>query len=172
MSDLWATPQALFDKLDREFNFSVDVCALPENAKCAHYFTPDQDGLSKEWVPWNDFFKESVWMNPPYGKSTKTKPGIDQWMEKAYRTSLNGVRVVCLIPNRSNAPWWHDYVMKAREIRFIKHKVSFEGEAEGVPFWGSVIVVFGPGVACGKPSVSTYMQPKHEVSQEYQNDWH
>ncbi len=34
-TDLWETPQDLFDKLDTEFHFNLDVCALPENAKCA-----------------------------------------------------------------------------------------------------------------------------------------
>ena len=46
-SDLWETPQDFFDELNREFHFNLDVCALPENAKCARYFTPEQDGLKK-----------------------------------------------------------------------------------------------------------------------------
>lgn len=48
-TDLWETPQDFFDALDREFHFETDVCALPENAKCAHYYTPEQDGLKQEW---------------------------------------------------------------------------------------------------------------------------
>ena len=40
-SDQWETPQKLFDELNQKYNFSVDVCALPENAKCEKYFTPD-----------------------------------------------------------------------------------------------------------------------------------
>ena len=44
-TDLWGTPQDLFDKLDAEFHFNLDVCALPENAKCERYYTPEQDGL-------------------------------------------------------------------------------------------------------------------------------
>ena len=30
----WETPQDLFDRLDREFMFDVDVCATTDNAKC------------------------------------------------------------------------------------------------------------------------------------------
>lgn len=41
---LWETPQDFFDSLDSEFNFDVDVCALPENAKCRNYYTPETDG--------------------------------------------------------------------------------------------------------------------------------
>lgn len=33
-TDLWETPQDFFDKLNDEFCFDLDVCALPENAKC------------------------------------------------------------------------------------------------------------------------------------------
>lgn len=48
-TDLWATPQDFFDKLNEEFHFTLDPCALPENAKCAKYFTPAEDGLKQNW---------------------------------------------------------------------------------------------------------------------------
>ena len=48
-TDLWATPQDFFDKLNQEFNFTLDVCALPENAKCEKYYSPEVDGLSQQW---------------------------------------------------------------------------------------------------------------------------
>ena len=44
-----STPQEFFDGLARIFNFTLDVCALPENAKCSSYYTPDNDGLSLPW---------------------------------------------------------------------------------------------------------------------------
>ncbi len=48
-TDLWATPQDFFDKLNEEFHFNLDPCALPENAKCTKYFTPAEDGLKQNW---------------------------------------------------------------------------------------------------------------------------
>lgn len=48
-TDVWSTPQAFFDKLNETYKFELDVCALPENAKCARYFTPEHDGLKQEW---------------------------------------------------------------------------------------------------------------------------
>lgn len=48
-TDLWATPQDFFDNLNQEFDFNLDVCALPENAKCKNYYTPEIDGLSQQW---------------------------------------------------------------------------------------------------------------------------
>lgn len=56
---IWETPQALFEELDREFHFETDVCALPENAKCKRFFTPEMDGLMQEWTG-------VCWCNPPY----------------------------------------------------------------------------------------------------------
>ena len=57
-SGLWETPQGFFDELNKEFHFTLDVCALPENAKCPRFYTPEQDGLKQPW--------EGVcWCNPP-----------------------------------------------------------------------------------------------------------
>lgn len=48
-TDLWATPQDFFDNLNQEFDFNLDACALPENAKCKNYYSPEVDGLSQQW---------------------------------------------------------------------------------------------------------------------------
>ena len=48
-TDIWETPKDLFDTLNKEFNFTLDVCALPENAKCEKYYTPENNGLSQNW---------------------------------------------------------------------------------------------------------------------------
>jgi len=41
----WEMPQDDFDRLHAEFGFTLDVCAKPENAKCARYYTPEQEGI-------------------------------------------------------------------------------------------------------------------------------
>ena len=76
-SVVWETPQDLFDKLNAEFHFDLDVCSLPENAKCEKYYTPEDDGLSQ---PWNGV----CWCNPPYGRT------IGKWVQKAYETFAGG----------------------------------------------------------------------------------
>jgi len=128
----WATPQSLFDELDREFHFTLDPCATAENAKCTKFYTKWDDGLSKDWS------RETVFMNPPYGRE------IGDWMAKAYKESLKGAKVVCLIPSRTDTRWWHEFVMKAKEIRFIKGRVKFGGHKNSAPF-PSAIVVFEKG---------------------------
>ena len=60
-TDLWSTPRDFFDDYNAIYQFDVDVCATAENALCAKFYSPQEDGLSKEW---NDV----CWMNPPYGR--------------------------------------------------------------------------------------------------------
>ena len=79
-TDLWETPQALFDELNAEFHFTLDVCALPENAKCKAYYTPQDNGLVQPWI----YTKGAVWCNPPYGRE------IGKWVEKAYNSAKYG----------------------------------------------------------------------------------
>jgi phage N-6-adenine-methyltransferase len=125
----WSTPQGVFDQLDNEFNFDLDPCATHENAKCDRYFTEEDDGLKQEWGG------STVFMNPPYGRE------IARWMQKAYTSHLYGATVVCLVPSRTDTRWWHDYVMKATEIRFIKGRLKFGGAKNSAPF-PSAIVIF------------------------------
>lgn len=127
-TDLWPTPQALFDELHTEFGFTLDVCALPENAKCGRYFTPEIDGLKQSWVG-------QCWMNPPYGRT------IGKWVRKAYEAASQGATVVCLLPARTDTAWWHEFVIKADDIRFIRGRLRFGTAESGAPF-PSVIVVF------------------------------
>jgi len=124
----WATPQALFDKLNTTWQFDIDVCATPENAKCSRYFTQADDGLSQPWAPY------TCWMNPPYGRAIK------HWIKKAYEESLQGATVVCLIPSRTDTAYWHDYVMKG-DIEFIRGRLKFGDAKNSAPF-PSAIVVF------------------------------
>ena len=48
-SDEWATPQDVYDMLDKEFNFDLDPCATEENHKCEKYYTTKTDGLLQKW---------------------------------------------------------------------------------------------------------------------------
>jgi phage N-6-adenine-methyltransferase len=125
----WETPQDLFDKLNEEYHFELDVCATADNTKCERYFTKEQDGLKPEW-------KGRCWMNPPYGKE------IGAWMKKAYESSLEGATVVCLVPARTDTAWWHDYAMKGK-ITFLRGRLKFGGAKNNAPF-PSAIVVFRP----------------------------
>lgn len=82
-TDEWATPQQLFDELDREFHFTLDPCASVENHKCAKWYSKSDNGLSKSWSG------ETVFCNPPYGKE------IQKWVAKCAAENEGGWFVSC-----------------------------------------------------------------------------
>lgn len=130
-TDMWATPQEFYDKLDAEFSFELDVCAIDSDAKCDKYYSPEEDGLQQVW-------EGTCWMNPPYGRA------IGSWVKKAYESSLNGATVVCLLPARTDTKWWHEYCMKG-EVRFVKGRLKFGDSKNSAPF-PSAVVIFGRNV--------------------------
>lgn len=131
-TDEWETPQGLFNWLNAAFGFELDVCALPENAKCERYFTPDDDGLTQEWVG-------RCWMNPPYG------PGIEKWLKKAYESAARGKAVVvCLVPAKTDTRWWHDCAIKG-DVHFIRGRLRFNNSKAHAPF-GSAVIIYWPKI--------------------------
>ena len=118
----WRTPKDLYKKLDEEFRFDFDPC--PNN--------PQFDGLSVEWG-------SSSFCNPPYGKE------IGKWISKGYNEWEKGKTVVFLIPSRTDTKYWHDYIMKATEIRFIKGRLRFSEHKNSAPF-PSAVVVFSQAI--------------------------
>lgn len=147
----WSTPQWLFDELDREFSFLLDVCATPENAKCPRFYSPETDGLHQDWVgnaqalciESAGVMPPAVWGNFPYGRV------IGKWVAKAAEESKKGLTVVCLLPARTCTKWWHRYIWdktthKPRpdvEVRFLEGRLRFGGSKNSAPF-PSVLVVF------------------------------
>lgn len=128
------TPPAVIKAIHDEFKPELDVCATKETAVCNHYLSPEVDGLVQKW-------SGICWMNPPYGKE------LPRWMEKAMVSAQrDGATVICLVPARTDTRWWHDYALKADEIRFIKGRLKFghpESKGHAAPF-PSALVIFRP----------------------------
>jgi phage N-6-adenine-methyltransferase len=130
-SNEWATPQAFFDELNKEFNFTLDPCSTDVNKKCKKHFTINDDGLSKSWA------KEVVFMNPPYGGHT------GQWLLKALDESKKGAVVVCFIVSSTDRSYWHEYIFPfASQIRFLRGRLKFGDSKTTAPF-ASALVIFG-----------------------------
>ena len=87
----WETPMDFFDRQDSIYHFDLDVCATPENAKCAQYYTEYQDGLAQTWTG-------RCWMNPPYGRA------IGKWDQKAYDSVRGGGMQISLSACFQHAP--------------------------------------------------------------------
>lgn len=102
-----ATPPELFDPLNERFRFTIDVAALPHNAKCERYFTPDDDGLARSWAG------ERVWCNPPHSN-------LRAWVSKAWEEWAscegNPELIVMLVPaNRTEQGWWQELIEPWRD---------------------------------------------------------
>ncbi len=117
-SDHWSTPKETYDALNSEFHFTDDPCPIGGS-----------DGLTRNWG-------DTVFVNPPYSK-------IGVWVRYAYEQYEDGRTVVMLIPSRTDTRWWHDYCMKAKEIRFIKGRLKFGDSKNSAPF-PSAVVIFKP----------------------------
>lgn len=129
-SDNWATPQELFNQLNNEFAFTLDPCASADNAKCAQYYTKEQDGMKQNWGG------QRVFCNPPYGR------GIGKWVEKCSAESTKeNTLCVMLLPARTDTKWFHDYIYNKAEIRFLKGRLKFGNSTNSAPF-PSMIVIF------------------------------
>lgn len=142
-SDEWSTPQTLFDSLNEEFHFTIDVAANETNHKCDEWLGPDSplgsdfyDAI-KVWV-----HHETIWLNPPYSR-------IGDFMERADYWMKNHCTVVALLPARTDTKWWHAAIWdrsshqprKGVQVRFIRGRLKFGDSKNSAPF-PSVIVVF------------------------------
>ena len=116
----WKTPKAVYQILDAEFGFDFDPCP-PD-----HKF----DGLKIEWGKCN-------FVNPPYGRE------IPKWIEKGFSEWKTGKTVVFLVPSRTDTKWWHEFVMMADEIRFIRGRLKFDDQKNSAPFPSAIIIFKG-----------------------------
>jgi site-specific DNA-methyltransferase (adenine-specific) len=130
--DLWETPQHIFKKLDKEFDFDLDPCCTKETAKCEYFYTPEDDGLKRSWKGL------TVFCNPPYSRGN-----IDLWVKKCYEESLyDETIVVALLPVSTSADWWHKNIVGKASLRFVERRIRFVGAPYTAPF-SSVIVIWG-----------------------------
>tara|TARA_R100000008_G_scaffold50989_1_gene30579 strand:- start:2090 stop:2569 length:480 start_codon:yes stop_codon:yes gene_type:complete len=129
-SNEWATPQSFFNKLNEMYGpFTLDAAASDANYKVDKYLTADDDALSADWSG------NTVFLNPPYGR------GLKEWIRKSYQEGQKqDTTVVMLIPARTDTKYWHDYVMKADEIRFVRGRIKFGDETNSAPFPSAVVV--------------------------------
>ena len=139
ISDSWTTPRDTYDALDREFRFTLDAAALQASTLVPdNWYGPDhpelsrQDALLRSWR--DDSRGGTVWLNPPYGRAIKA------FMAKADKESKAGATIVCLVPSRTDTKWWWDSVIH-HEVRFIKGRLKFGGQANSAPFPSAIVIM-------------------------------
>tara|TARA_R110002020_G_scaffold18458_8_gene64408 strand:+ start:213 stop:689 length:477 start_codon:yes stop_codon:yes gene_type:complete len=130
--DDWSTPSPVFQRFNKEYDFSLDACASKWNAKCSDYYTEKLDGLLRDWVSW-------TWCNPPYSQ-------LIRWYAKAYQEAEAGNSSVILTAARTDTKAFHEYATKSTRLIFLRGRVKFIDPAthlprEPAPF-PSMVVIF------------------------------
>ena len=132
VKDDWETPRKIFSYYGEPHYLNLDVCASNDNAKCANYYSINENGLEQEW-------NGRVWMNPPYSN-------VRAWVAKAFRSRNYCDIIVCLLPAKTDTQWFHSFVYRKAALTFIKGRVVFEykGEKFDRPTFPSMIAVYRP----------------------------
>jgi site-specific DNA-methyltransferase (adenine-specific) len=130
----WSTDDGLFDELDKEFNFVLDACAEAGTAKCAKFFTVEDNALVQDWYVASGFGAGAIWCNPPYGR------GVIDWVRKGFDESRKGCCVVMLLASRTDTLWFSEYAARG-EVRFIQGRLRFGNAKNSAPF-PSVVIIF------------------------------
>lgn len=118
----WKTPKAVYDGLNKEFNFDFDPCPPV-------YL---EDGLQRSWGCAN-------FCNPPYGRKITglwVSKGIYEWVTR-------DATVVFLLPSRTDTKWFHKLLKVEAEFRFIKGRLKFDDQKNGAPFPSVIVVLRG-----------------------------
>ena len=115
--DTWETPLEVFEPLHAEFGFSLDVCALPQTAKCHRYYSPENDGLTQPWAP------DVCWCNPPFSNPLP-------WVQHAHSEAEKGATVVMLLPaDLASLNGIENFL-----VNLIHDELVFEVDETEVPF--------------------------------------
>lgn len=171
------TPDDIFLPLHAEFDFTLDAAAARHNAKCKRYYArgpspandngrqlslfpeevvadPDALGYDGLLQPWGR--GERVWVNPPFSN-------IAPWVAKA---TFCPATVVMLLPaNRTEQPWWQEYIEPYRDdyaildddprVRFLAKRRSFTIRGEAItnrtgrnPPFGVCVVIWDRRTRC------------------------
>lgn len=135
-SDLWETPQALFNELDDKFKFDIDLCADQDNTKCQYYMADYLKDIPCDTAfipdsPWQKYYS-TCFMNPPY---SNPKPFIQKAYDDVQKHDL--VIVMLLKCDPSTKAWsifWDYKNNKPKpgvEVRFLPKRLKFE--RNGIP---------------------------------------
>lgn len=138
-SDLWRSPRPLFQALDAEFGFDIDLAADQTNHLCPRWLGPGglaEDALTVDWPT----LGRTGWLNPPYSTDL-----ILRFMEAVARHSRR-MTIVTLTPLDPSTEWW-EFTRTAAEIREMPHRTPYlkaDGVTDPGAMFSSVVSIFRP----------------------------
>lgn len=105
MNNEWGTPDWLFQELEKEFHFDIDLCAVRNNSKTTVFYLDylqDKVYMGGVWAYMKlkdvTTYHKCAFMNPPY---SNPKPFIEKaWEDSKY------CKIVCLVKCDPSTRWW------------------------------------------------------------------
>ena len=143
--DEWQTPQWLFDKLNKQYNFKYDCCATKDNKKTQHY------GNDFKQLRFVDGVRRA-WMNPPFSKAYE--------MFKHFFGVVYGVAIY-RCDNMETKLWQENIFPNATWVFIPNKRIAYEGmEGKGSRFPSALI---GKNVDPPKELEGTLLIPNCDI---------
>ena len=101
------TPIDIWEKLSKEFNFTLDACASDKNHLLPKYYTKETDCLKQDWT------NEIVYCHPMFDLY------IGKFVEKAFNSNCT---TVMLLPASTHTRYFHKFIYTNPnvEVRFLE----------------------------------------------------
>lgn len=152
--DDYPTPQWIFGRLNETYQFNIDLAANQDNRLLPVWFGPGskyaEDALSVNWLEATGWAQIRGFLNPPF-RDWEGKPCIGRWLKKAHEETRENGLVVALIPARTDAEWWHEWVvLRASHWHFLRGRIQFDPTKNGTNF-GSAVAVYEPPLERDRP---------------------
>ena len=125
-TDSWGTPPSIIEALGKKYGplSTFDPCPLAKD--------PSFNGLKLTWGQFES--DKPIFVNPPYSSLKTTKKHGTGWIDKAvYEANTFGLKIIMLIPVRSDTQWFHDVILKNGRIEFIPGRITFIDAETGEP---------------------------------------
>jgi len=120
--DDWRTPQELWNKLHKQYDFKMDCCAVRVNAKTPAYLSDFADF---------GFVNVMSWMNPPFSKAYEM---FDLFLSRVWK----GVAIYRA--DNMETKVWQMILSKADWVHFFPYRVKYEGHEGESPRFPSALI--------------------------------
>lgn len=132
VGDQWCTPDNIFWGINAMFGpLVLDLFSDGENAKCAEYYTAEDNALAQDWSERLAGLNGVAFGNPPYSRATQHEDqyitGMRYIMQHASAMREKGGRYVFLIKAATSEVWWPE---DADHVAFIRGRIGFD-----LPSW-------------------------------------
>ena len=97
------TPKDIKERLWKEYNFTIDLCASDKNHLCERYYTAETNALKQNWD------NEIAYLHPLFDSK------IGKFVEKASKSKNS--TIVMLLPASTHTKYFHEYLYKKPNVK-------------------------------------------------------